>query len=138
MLDDTLAGRRFNTLLVTIFAFTALALAAVGVYGLFAYTIGQKHREIGIRIALGAPGARVVRAVGGPAIAAASIGAAIGVVLSIGVTRAISGMLFGVAPLDAATYLGAALVLAFVIAAAAAFPLKRALEVDPAVSLRAE
>lgn len=138
MLDETLAGRRFNTLLVAIFAFAALALAAVGVYGLVAYTIGQKHHEIGIRLALGASGGRVVGEVGGPAIRAALGGAAIGAVLSIGVTRAISGMLFGVAPLDGATYLGVALVLALAISAAAAFPLKRALAVDPAASLRAE
>jgi predicted permease len=138
MLDDTLAGRRFNTVLVTLFACAALVLAAVGVYGLLAYMIGQQQREIGVRIALGASGASIVRAVGGQAMAAASAGAAIGVFLSVVATRAISTMLFGVATFDPVIYLGAALLLAVVIAGAAAFPLKRALEVDPAVSLRAE
>jgi putative ABC transport system permease protein len=138
LVDDTLAGRRFNTLLVTIFALTALVLAAVGVYGLLAYMIGQRHREIGIRIALGAPGVRIVRAVGGRAMAAACGGAVVGVLLSIAVHRAISGMLFDVVALDPATYLGAALLLAVVIAVAAVFPIRRALNVDPAVSLRSE
>jgi putative ABC transport system permease protein len=138
MLEDTLAGRRFNTLLVALFACAALVLAAVGVYGLLAYMIGQQQREIGVRIALGAPAASIVRAVGGRAVAAASGGAAVGVFLSVAATRAISNMLFGVATFDSITYLGSALVLAVVIAGAAAFPLKRALEVDPAASLRAE
>jgi hypothetical protein len=65
MLDETVADRRFNTLLVTIFAVAALLLAAVGVYGLLAYTIAQQHREIGIRIALGASATAILQAVGG-------------------------------------------------------------------------
>jgi putative ABC transport system permease protein len=138
MLDETLAGRRFNTLLMAIFAVAALVLAAVGVYGLLAYTIAQQDREIGIRIALGASATAILKAVGGRAIAAASVGGAAGVVLSIAVRRAIAGLLFGIAPLDAVSYAGAASVLAAVVAAAAAFPLRRAVNVDPAVSLRAE
>jgi putative ABC transport system permease protein len=138
MLDETVAGRRLSTLLVTIFAVAALLLAAVGVYGLLAYTIAQQHRELGIRIALGASAMAILRAVGGRAIAAACVGGIAGVVLSVAVTRAISGLLFGIAPLDAVSYVAAACVLAAVVATAAAFPLRRALNVDPAVSLRAE
>jgi len=138
MLDETVGGRRFNTLLVTIFAVAALVLAAVGVYGLLAYTIAQQDRETGIRIALGASATAVLQAVGGRAIAAACVGGIAGVVLSVAVSRAIAGLLFGVAPLDAVSYAAAACVLAAVVAAAAAFPLRRALNVDPAVSLRAE
>jgi len=123
---------------VTIFALTALVLAAVGVYGLLAYMIGQQHREIGIRIALGAPGLRIVRAVGGRALAAASGGAVVGVFLSVAFRRAVAGMLFDVVALDPATYLGAALLLSVVIAGAAAVPIRRALNVDPVESLRAE
>jgi predicted permease len=138
MLDDTVAGRRFNTLLVTIFAFAALLLAAVGLSGLLAYTIAQQHREIGIRIALGASGRAIVHAAGGRAIAAAGVGGVAGVVLSVAVRRAIAGLLFGVAPLDAVSYAAAACALTVVAATAAALPLRRALNVDPAVSLRAE
>ncbi len=138
MLDETVAGRRFNTLLVTVFAFAALLLAAVGVYGLLAYTIAQQHREIGIRIALGARAAALLQAVGGRAFSAACVGAIAGAVLSVAVGRAIAGLLFGIAPLDAGSYAAAACVLAAVVATAAAFPLRRALKVDPAVSLRAE
>jgi len=138
MLDETVAGRRLNTLLVTIFAVAALLLAAVGVYGLLAYTIAQQHREIGIRIALGASPMAILHAVGGRAIAAACVGGVVGVVLSVAVSRAIAGLLFGIAPLDALSYAAAACVLAAVAATAAALPLRRALSVDPAVSLRAE
>jgi putative ABC transport system permease protein len=138
LLDETVAGRRFNTLLVTVFAVTALLLAAVGVYGLLAYIITQQHREIGIRVALGASAMAVLRAVGGRAVAAACLGAVVGVVLSIAVSRAIAALLFGIAPLDGVSYGAAACVLAAVVATAAASPLRRALKVDPAVSLRPE
>jgi putative ABC transport system permease protein len=138
MLDETVAGRRFNTLLVTVFAFAALLLAAVGVYGLLAYTIARQHREIGIRIALGARAAALLQAVGGRAFSAACVGGIAGAVLSVAVGRAIAGLLFGIAPLDAISYAAAACVLAAVVATAAALPLRRALKVDPAASLRAE
>jgi predicted permease len=138
MLDETVAARRFNTLLVTIFAVAALLLAAVGLYGLLAYVIAQQQREIGIRIALGARAIAILQAVGGRAIAAACVGGIAGVVLSVAVSRLIAGLLFGIAPLDAVSYAAAACLLSAVVAAAAAFPLRRALNVDPAISLRAE
>ena len=138
MLDQTVAGRRFNTLLVTIFAVAALLLAAMGVYGLLAYMIAQQHREIGIRIALGARAVAILQAVGGRAIFAAGVGGVTGVVVSVAVSRAIRGLLFGIVPLDAFSFAAAACVLAAVVVTAAAFPLRRALNVDPAVSLRAE
>ena len=138
ILDEAVASRRFNTLLVSIFAVAALLLAAMGVYGLLAYMIAQQHREIGIRIALGARARAILRAVGGRALSAACVGAFAGVVVSVAVSRAIGGLLFGIAPLDAVSYAAAACVLAAVVATAGAFPLRRALNVDPAVSLRAE
>jgi hypothetical protein len=138
MLDETVGGRRFNTLLVTVFAVAALLLAAVGVYGLLAYQIAQQQREIGIRMALGARAAALLQAVGGRAFSAACVGGIAGAVLSVAVGRAIAGLLFGIAPLDAGSYAAAACVLTAVVATAAALPLRRALKVDPAVSLRAE
>jgi putative ABC transport system permease protein len=138
MLDEAVAGRRFNTLLVTVFAVAALLLAAIGVYGLLAYMIAQQHREIGIRIALGARAMAILRAVGGRAVLAAGVGGVAGVVASLAVSRAMAGLLFGIVALDAVSYAAATCVLAAVVAAAAAFPLRRALRVDPAVSLRAD
>jgi putative ABC transport system permease protein len=138
MLDEAVAGRRFNTLLVTVFAVAALLLAAIGVYGLLAYMIAQQHREIGIRIALGARGMAILQGVGGRAVLAACVGGVAGVVVSLAVSRAMSGLLFGIVALDAVSYAAAACVLAAVVATAAAFPLRRALSVDPAVSLRAD
>jgi putative ABC transport system permease protein len=138
MVDGTIADRRFNTMLVSVFAGIALLLAAVGVYGLLAYLVAQQHREIGIRLALGASGRTIVAAIGGRAIAAAGIGAVGGMFLSVAVRRILATMLFGVAPVDAATYAAASLVLAAVVMTAAAVPLKRALNVDPAESLRTE
>jgi putative ABC transport system permease protein len=138
VLDETVASRRFSTLLMTIFAVAALLLAAMGVYGLLAYVIAQQQREIGIRIALGARGATILKAVGRRAISAFWVGGLTGVVVSVALGRAMSGLLFGIAPLDAVSYAAAAFVLAAVAAAAAAFPLRRALAVDPATSLRAE
>jgi ABC-type antimicrobial peptide transport system permease subunit len=123
---------------MTIFAAAALLLAAMGVYGLLAYVIAQQQREIGIRIALGARGATILQAVGARAILAFCVGGLAGVAVSLAASRAIRGMLFGIAPLDAISYAAAAGLLAAVAAAAAAFPLRRALAVDPATSLRAE
>jgi putative ABC transport system permease protein len=138
ILDETVAARRFNTLLVTIFAAAAMLLAAMGVYGLLAYLIAQQQREIGIRMALGAGTTAILRAVGGRAISAACVGGIAGVAASVAVGRVIGGLLFGVAPLDAASYAAAAGLLAAVVATAAALPLARALNVDPTASLRAE
>jgi ABC-type antimicrobial peptide transport system permease subunit len=120
------------------FAVAALLLAAIGVYGLLAYMIAQQHREIGIRIALGARAMAIPRAVGGRALLAASVSGVAGVVVSLAVSRAMAGPLFGIAALDAVSYAAAACVLAAVVATAAAFPLRRALSVDPSVSLRAD
>jgi ABC-type antimicrobial peptide transport system permease subunit len=110
----------------------------MGVYGLLAYVIAQQQREIGIRIALGARGATILKAVGRRAIFAFWVGGLAGVLVSVASSRAVGGLLFGIAPLDAVSYAAAACVLAAVAAAAAAFPLRRALAVAPATSLRAE
>jgi putative ABC transport system permease protein len=138
VLDETVASRRFSTLLMTIFAAAALLLAAMGVYGLLAYVLARQQREIGIRIALGARGSAILQAVGARVFLAFGVGSLAGSVVSLASSRAIRGMLFGIAPLDAASYAAAAVMLAAVAGAAAAFPLRRALAVDPALSLRAE
>jgi ABC-type antimicrobial peptide transport system permease subunit len=138
MLDESVAGRRFNAILVMAFAVAALVLAAGGIYGLLVYSVAQQDREIGIRRALGASATAILKAVGGRALAAAGIGALVGIALSMAVSRAIAGLLFGIAPFDALSYAVAVSVLGVVVLAAAAVPFRRALHVDPAVSLRAE
>jgi predicted permease len=138
VLDETVTSRRFSALLMTIFALAALLLAAMGVYGLLAYLIARQQREIGIRIALGARGTAILHSVGGRVISAFWVGGLAGVVVSVALSRAMAGLLFGVVPLDAVSYAAAAFVLAAVAAVAAAFPLRRALGVDPATSLRSE
>jgi putative ABC transport system permease protein len=138
VLDETVASRRFSTLLMTIFAAAAVLLAAMGVYGLLAYVVSQQQREIGIRIALGARGRTILQAVGARVFLAFGVGGLAGAAVSLAASRTIRGMLFGIAPLDATSYAAAAVMLAAVAGAAAAFPLRRALAVDPATSLRAE
>jgi putative ABC transport system permease protein len=138
MLDDTLALRRFNMLLVTIFAGASLVLAAVGVYGLLAYIVAQEQHEIGIRIALGASAVRIIRAVASQVIVATAGGVISGILASLAASRAITGFLYGTGALDPATYGLAILLLAIVVATAAILPLTGALNVDPAVTLRAQ
>lgn len=137
-MSATLARPRFYTLLVAGFSGIALLLATLGIFGVVSYSVGQRSREFGIRIALGAAGERVARgvlrsgivlAIGG--IAAGAFGAAI-------VTRSISGMLYGIDPLDPATYVTVALLLVVVAAIAAWLPARRAARVDPVIAMRAE
>jgi predicted permease len=136
--DESLAGRRFSMILFALFAAAALALAAVGVYGVMSYGVEQRTREIGIRMALGAEQGDVVRMVvgGGARLAAAGIG--IGVALALGLSRVLRGMLFGVGAFDLLTYAGLALVLALIALLASWLPARRAARVDPNLALRAD
>jgi putative ABC transport system permease protein len=137
-LEDTLAGRRFSLLLLGIFAATALLLAAVGVYGVMSYAVVQRTREIGIRMALGARQDDVLRLVVGGGARLAAIGIAIGLLLALGLSRVLSGMLYGVSAADPLTYGGIALLLAAVALVSSWLPARRAARVDPAVALRAD
>lgn len=137
-MDESLAGRRFSMLLLALFAAVALALAAVGVYGVMSYGVEQRTKEIGIRMALGAEQGDVVRMVvsGGARLAGAGIGA--GLLLALGLSRVMRGMLYGVGSFDAITYLGLAVALAAVAMLASWLPARRAARVDPNSALRAE
>jgi len=136
--DESLSGRRFSVLLLSLFAGAALLLAAVGVYGVMSYGVVQRTREIGIRMALGARRDDVLRLVvgGGARLAAAGIG--LGIALAVGLSRVLQGMLYGVSAFDPLTYAGLALVLALVALFASWLPALRATRVDPNVALRAE
>jgi predicted permease len=136
--EESLAGRRFSTLLLALFAAVALALAAVGVYGVMSYGVVQRTREIGIRMALGARQRDVLRLVvsGGAQLAGAGIG--IGIALAIGLSRVLRGMLYGVNAFDPLTYFGLALALALVALFATWLPARRAARLDPNIALRTE
>jgi ABC-type antimicrobial peptide transport system permease subunit len=132
------APRRFATELLGIFAGLALVLAAVGIYGVMAFVVGQRTREIGIRIALGAEPRVVVRWILSQALGLAALGVIVGAIGAAAVSRVLSGMLFEVRATDPLTYLGIATLLAATACAAAWRPARRAARVDPLVALRAE
>jgi putative ABC transport system permease protein len=135
---NSLTEARYRALLIGLFALLALVLAAVGVYGLISYTVTQRTREIGIRVALGASSGQVLRAVGREGIVPALAGIAVGLVGAAAATRALSAFLFGVGRLDPATFAGVALLLLAIAALATYVPSRRALKVDPVVALKAE
>jgi putative ABC transport system permease protein len=133
------SGRhRFRAVMVMTFAALALLLAMVGVFGLLAYSVQQRVRELGLRRALGATGSDVVRLVAGSALRIVAAGAFVGLVLSALLARLLSAMLFGVQPLDPMTFALVAGVLALTTAASIAAPAWRAMRIDPAVALRTQ
>ena len=135
---NSIAEARYRALLIGVFALLALVLAAVGVYGLISYTVTQRTREIGIRVALGASSGHVLRAVGREGMLPALGGIAVGLAGAAAATRALASFLYGVATWDPATFLSVALLLLLVAAAATYIPSRRALAVDPVVALRSE
>lgn len=130
--------RRYPSYLIGSFAFLAVVLAMVGLYGQISYGVTQRTREIGIRVALGARPGDVRRLVMHRAIALAVSGLVIGTVLGLGLARLITNMLFGVAPYDPWTVAAVAAILMVVVAAASYVPVQRALKIDPMVALRYE
>ena len=132
------ASRRFSTQLLGAFACLALLLAAVGIYGVMAFVVGQRTREIGIRIALGAHPNVVIRLVLRQALVLAAVGVVFGSAAAIIVTRLLAGLLFEVRATDPSTYGGIALLLAVTAMIAAWLPARRAASVDPILALRSE
>ena len=137
-LDDVVAPRRLNALVVEVFATLALILAAVGLYGVMAYQVTQRTQELGIRMALGADRARVLRFVLRDGMGLAVLGTALGLVLSLGLSRFLAGMLFDVSPRDPLTFVAVPGTLLFVALVACYLPARRATRVDPMVALRHE
>ena len=134
----SMASPRWTATVLSLFAVVALALGCVGVYGVIAYSVRQRTREIGVRMALGAGPASVRRQVLHDAMMLALPGAAIGLLLALPATRTLSGMLFGVAPLDPMTFLSVPLVLVVAAVAAAYVPARRATRVDPVDAIRTD
>jgi putative ABC transport system permease protein len=142
VLDESLAPRRFNLVLLVAFACVALVLAAVGIYGVLSYWVTQRTREIGIRMALGAQASDVFRLVVFQAMSVVAVGLGIGVLGALALARALSsalpGLLFGVSAADPLTFSLIALLLTLVSLAACYVPARRAAKVDPGVALRYE
>jgi hypothetical protein len=136
--DLSIGDTRFTMLMLTVFAAASLLLAGVGMYGTLAYLISQRTPEFGIRMALGATGLKVMRMVAGEGAILAAIGAGVGMTIAMGVAGGLRTLLYGVAPLDAATVLTVATLTALVAITAASIPAWRASRVDPTIALRAE
>jgi predicted permease len=133
-----LAGQRFTLLVVSIFALTALALAASGIYGVMSYLVSQRTHEIGIRTALGARRVDVLKLVLKQGLKLATTGVAVGLAGAFALTRLMEGMLFGVKPTDPLTFIGIPMLLAVVALLACVIPARRATKVDPLIALRHE
>jgi predicted permease len=138
LLSNELAGPRFNMSLLVVFAGLALVLATVGLYGVIAYSVSQRTREMGIRLALGAGQATVLRLVMSQGARLTWAGVLIGLLAAAGLTRLMVGMLYGVSALDPLTFGLVGVVLGLVAALASYFPARRATRVDPVIALRAE
>jgi predicted permease len=138
IVSDSIADRRFSMLLLGIFAALALLLAAVGIYGVISYTVAQRTREIGIRMALGAGQSDVLKVVVAQGMLPVAVGLAIGLAASFGLTRLMSGMLYGVSAADPLTFFGVALLLAAVALLATLVPARRATRVAPLMALHYE
>jgi putative ABC transport system permease protein len=138
VVSDSVSDRRLNLLLLGIFAAVALLLASVGIYGVMSYSVEQRTREIGIRMALGAERRSVLRLIVGQGARLAAAGIGVGVIGAFALSRVMAGLLYGVSPTDPLTYVALAALLAAVAVAACAVPARRAVRVDPAVALRAE
>jgi putative ABC transport system permease protein len=137
-LSRALARPRFNAMLLSIFAGTALVLTAIGIYGVMAYSVSQRTNEIGIRIALGAGKNSIFRLVVGQAMTIVAISLAAGLVGAFAATRLLNSLLFGVGASDPATFVGIVLLVSAVAFLAAWLPARRATRVDPIIALRAE
>jgi putative ABC transport system permease protein len=135
---EALASPRLTAFLLGLFAFVALAISAAGLAGVLAYSVSQRTREIGIRMALGAAPESVLQMLLGQGMVSVGIGLLVGLVGALGLSRLVSGLLFGIAPTDPMCFVGSAIVLVVVALVASFLPARRATGIDPMLALRAE
>jgi len=138
LLDESVGSHRFLKLLLQIFSALALALAAIGIYGLLSYSTSRRIQEIGVRLALGAQRHHVLRLVLGEGLRIALGGLAVGFLGALGLTRFLSSQLFGVSATDPIIFAAVAVLLCAVVLLACYVPARRAMRVDPMVALRYE
>jgi len=137
-ISESLGPQRFAASLLAVFAVLATALAAIGLYGLVSYGVAQRTNELGIRMALGASPGNILLMVLRESAQIGGLGAAVGIVGGLLMTRTISGILYGVSAYDPVSFVGSAILLIFVATAASYVPARRAVRVDPLVALRYE
>jgi putative ABC transport system permease protein len=138
MYTQQLAGLRFVASLMGSFGFLALALAAIGVYGVMANAVAERRHEIGVRMALGASRQSVLRQMVGRGLRLSMAGLAVGLVGALGLARLLADLIWGVSAFDPATFVGGGVVLAGAAVLASYFPARRASLIDPAITLRSE
>jgi predicted permease len=138
VIADSVASQRFSMVLLAVFAVLALALAALGIYGVISYVVGQRTHEIGIRMALGAQPRDILRLIFGSGGKLAGLGVAIGLAAALGLTRFMAALLYGIGATDPLTFVGVALLLTVVALSACYVPARCASRVDPNVALRYE
>ncbi len=138
IIERSLSGRRFNTLLLSVFAGVALLLALAGIYGVLAYAVAQRTAEIGLRVALGATSRNILRLIIGQGMRPILVGIAVGLAAAFWLSRFVTGLLFGIDAVDPLTFAGVAAVVALTALAACCVPAVRALRINPVTALREE
>ncbi len=137
-LASMLIARELGAMVVTSFALLALLLASIGLYGVVSYAVSRRAKEVGIRLSLGADTGSVIRMLTGNGMKLVAVGGVVGLLVAAGLSQLLSRLLYGVPPLDPATFLTVPVVLGVIALAAAWIPARRVTRIDPVGALRAE